>query len=230
MRALEPEEELAGGGAARRERSRLHVEERGMTGGQAVTTRWRTLGVLGVMALVFSACSGGGATTAPSVAAPRRHRRSRPVRRRPRRRREAAAPVTIEWWHITTGDPGKTVFQGDRGRLHGGAPERQDQHHDPRERGVQDQARDQHAVGPGARPVPVVGRRHHGRAGRRRHAQGHHRDIASWKDTINPGALSIYAYKGVQYGVPWDMGMIGVWYNKALFAKAGIIGPARDVG
>ena len=50
-------------------------------------------------------------------------------------------------------------------------------------------------------------------------------DIASWKDTINPGALSIYSYKDVQYGVPWDMGMIGVWYNKALFTKAGIAAP-----
>jgi raffinose/stachyose/melibiose transport system substrate-binding protein len=50
-------------------------------------------------------------------------------------------------------------------------------------------------------------------------------DIASWKDTINPGALSIYSYKGKQYGIPWDMGMIGVWYNKALFTKAGITAP-----
>ncbi len=49
--------------------------------------------------------------------------------------------------------------------------------------------------------------------------------VAPWKDTINPGALSIYAYKGKQYGVPWDMGMIGVWYNKDLFTKAGISAP-----
>ena len=50
-------------------------------------------------------------------------------------------------------------------------------------------------------------------------------DVASWKDTVNPGAMSIYAYKGKQYGMPWDMGMIGFWYNKALFAKAGITAP-----
>ena len=42
------------------------------------------------------------------------------------------------------------------------------------------------------------------------------------RDTINPGALGIYAYKGKQYGIPWDMGMIGFWYNKAAFTKAGI--------
>jgi len=50
-------------------------------------------------------------------------------------------------------------------------------------------------------------------------------DIADWKDTINPGAMSIYAYNGKQYGVPWDMGMIGFWYNKALFDRAGITAP-----
>ena len=50
-------------------------------------------------------------------------------------------------------------------------------------------------------------------------------DIASWKDTINPGALSIYQYNGKQYGVPWDMGMIGFWYNKEAFTKAGITAP-----
>jgi raffinose/stachyose/melibiose transport system substrate-binding protein len=50
-------------------------------------------------------------------------------------------------------------------------------------------------------------------------------DIADWKDTINPGAMSIYAYNGKQYGVPWDMGMIGFWYNKALFEKAGTTAP-----
>ena len=50
-------------------------------------------------------------------------------------------------------------------------------------------------------------------------------DVASWKDTVNAGAMSIYAYNGKQYGVPWDMGMIGFWYNKKLFSDAGISAP-----
>ena len=49
--------------------------------------------------------------------------------------------------------------------------------------------------------------------------------VAPWKDTVNAGAMSIYQYKGVQYGIPWDMGMIGFWYNKDLFQKAGITTP-----
>ncbi len=49
--------------------------------------------------------------------------------------------------------------------------------------------------------------------------------MAPWASTINPGALSIYNYNGKQYGVPWDVGIMGMWYNKALFAKAGITAP-----
>jgi raffinose/stachyose/melibiose transport system substrate-binding protein len=46
-----------------------------------------------------------------------------------------------------------------------------------------------------------------------------------WRDSFGPGALGVYAYEGRQYGVPWDMGMVGFWYNKDLFAEAGIDAP-----
>jgi raffinose/stachyose/melibiose transport system substrate-binding protein len=49
----------------------------------------------------------------------------------------------------------------------------------------------------------------------------------AWRNTFAPGALGVYAYKGKNYGVPWDMGMIGWWYNKDLFAKAGIQAPPK---
>jgi raffinose/stachyose/melibiose transport system substrate-binding protein len=50
-------------------------------------------------------------------------------------------------------------------------------------------------------------------------------DGGAWRDTFAPGALGVYAYKGQNYGVPWDMGMIGFWYNKDLFKQAGIDNP-----
>ena len=50
-------------------------------------------------------------------------------------------------------------------------------------------------------------------------------DGGAWRNTFAPGALGVYAYKGLNYGVPWDMGMIGFWYNKDLFAQAGIDAP-----
>jgi len=50
-------------------------------------------------------------------------------------------------------------------------------------------------------------------------------DGGAWRDSFAPGALGVYSYQGKNYGVPWDMGMVGFWYNKALFAQAGIDAP-----
>jgi raffinose/stachyose/melibiose transport system substrate-binding protein len=47
-------------------------------------------------------------------------------------------------------------------------------------------------------------------------------DVSPWKDELNAVALDMYAYQGRQYGVPWNLGLVGFWYNRALFARAGI--------
>jgi raffinose/stachyose/melibiose transport system substrate-binding protein len=49
--------------------------------------------------------------------------------------------------------------------------------------------------------------------------------IADIKDTINPGAMSLFQIDGVQYGLPYNFGLVGWWYNKDLFAQAGIEAP-----
>ncbi|WP_100445059.1 extracellular solute-binding protein [Glycomyces xiaoerkulensis] len=41
-------------------------------------------------------------------------------------------------------------------------------------------------------------------------------------DLINPGYLEAYTVDGRVYGVPFDAGAVGFWYNKDLFAEAGI--------
>jgi raffinose/stachyose/melibiose transport system substrate-binding protein len=50
-------------------------------------------------------------------------------------------------------------------------------------------------------------------------------DSGNWRDTFSPGALAVYSFEGKNYGVPRDMGMVGFWYNKDLFAQAGIDSP-----
>jgi raffinose/stachyose/melibiose transport system substrate-binding protein len=47
-------------------------------------------------------------------------------------------------------------------------------------------------------------------------------DGGAWRKSFAPGALAVFASDGKNYGVPWDMGMVGWWYNKDLFKKAGI--------
>lgn len=50
-------------------------------------------------------------------------------------------------------------------------------------------------------------------------------DGGAWRNTFSPGALGVYSLDGKNYGVPWDMGMVGFWYNKDLFSQAGIQNP-----
>jgi raffinose/stachyose/melibiose transport system substrate-binding protein len=53
------------------------------------------------------------------------------------------------------------------------------------------------------------------------------KDISSalqgdWGSSFSKPVLDQYSLDGKYYGVPWDIGMVGFWYNKALFQKAGI--------
>ncbi len=52
-------------------------------------------------------------------------------------------------------------------------------------------------------------------------------DGGAWRATFSPGALGVYSFEGKNYGVPRDMGMVGFWYNKDLFAQAGIQEPPK---
>ncbi|WP_416972795.1 extracellular solute-binding protein [Streptomyces sp. 4F14] len=46
-----------------------------------------------------------------------------------------------------------------------------------------------------------------------------------WSDGLLPVAKAPYLLDEKVYGIPFDIGMIGFWYNKALFKKAGIAAP-----
>lgn len=49
--------------------------------------------------------------------------------------------------------------------------------------------------------------------------------VESWPEPLVPIALEPYKFNGRIYAVPFDIGMVGFWYNKALFRKAGITTP-----
>lgn len=45
----------------------------------------------------------------------------------------------------------------------------------------------------------------------------------AWKDSFSAqAALELYGKDGAYYGVPWNWGAVGFFYNKALFAQAGL--------
>lgn len=45
------------------------------------------------------------------------------------------------------------------------------------------------------------------------------------RNSFSSSALNAYVQNGRNYGVPWDIGAVGVWYNPSLFTKAGISAP-----
>ncbi|HEV8556553.1 MAG TPA: extracellular solute-binding protein [Actinophytocola sp.] len=50
-------------------------------------------------------------------------------------------------------------------------------------------------------------------------------DVAGTVSGISPAAMDAYLIDGKTYALPNDIGMVGFWYNKALFSKAGISKP-----
>jgi raffinose/stachyose/melibiose transport system substrate-binding protein len=50
-------------------------------------------------------------------------------------------------------------------------------------------------------------------------------DVEPWIGNLNEPSRLPYQIDGKTYGVPFDHGMVGFWYNKALFDKAGIDTP-----
>lgn len=46
--------------------------------------------------------------------------------------------------------------------------------------------------------------------------------LDDWGESFLPGPMAVYQKDGKTYGVPWTFGMVGIWYNKALFEQAGI--------
>ena len=141
----------------------------------------------------------------------------------------AANPVTIRWWHITTAAEGKALWQ----KL---ADEYMAAHPNVK---IEITVLENEAFKSKLTTVmqsgdpPDIFQSWGGGTFNEQAKAGLLKDITAdldadggaWRNTFAPGALGVYSYKDKNYGVPWDMGMVGVWYNKALFAKAGITNP-----
>jgi len=183
-------------------------------------SRHRIAALVASASIAVAACSGGG-TPAPSAAssgsAPSAVASVAPST-------GGGAPVTVDWWHITTGEPGKSDFQAIADAYTADHP-----NVTIKVTVLENEAFKTKLSTTAAPDYPDLFQSWGGGIMAAQADAGLLKDItadiADWKDTINPGAMSIYAYNGKQYGVPWDMGMIGFWYNKALFEQAGITAP-----
>ena len=167
-------------GATRRAEDRV-LRTASTGGGRLVSTRWRMFGVLATTALVVTACSTGtGATSAPSAAAPSAAAPSTAASaaaalggravRRPMPRRS-----TFDWWHITTGDPGKADFQAIADAYTAAHPNVKINITVLENEAFKTKLATQMQAGDVPDLFQSWGGAHHGPAGRRRRAQGHHR-------------------------------------------------------
>ena len=183
-----------------------------------------------IAAFALSACGAPATTAAPVTAAPAT---AAPATAAPATAAPAteppAQPVKINWWHISTAENHKALFQkfaDDYVALHPNVT-------------IEITVLENEAFKQKLTTVmqsgepPDIFQSWGGGVMNEFATAGLLRDISpeldadggAWRNTFAQGALGVYAYKGKNYGVPWDMGMIGWWYNKALFSQAGIANP-----
>ena len=141
----------------------------------------------------------------------------------------AAPQVTVEWWHITTIDPGKTLWQDMANEYMAKHPNVKINITILENEAFKTKLT---TVMQGGTP-PDIFQSWGGGTMNDQIDAGMLQDITSyldadggaWRNTFAPGALAVYAKDGKNYGVPWDMGIVSWWYNKDLFAKANIANP-----
>jgi len=143
----------------------------------------------------------------------------------------AAAPakadkVVINWWHITTSDPGKTDWQKMADAYMKAHP-----NVDIKITVLENEAfKTKLTTVMQSGEVPDIFQSWGGGGLSEQIDAGLLKDVTAdldanngeWRKSFAPAALAVFSKDGKSYGVPWDMGMVGWWYNKDLFKKAGI--------
>lgn len=177
-----------------------------------VATRWRIAGVVATLALVAAAC-GGGATPTPTTA-PTGEPSATPS--------ATAEPVTITWYHIQNNDPGLSLWKALADEYTAAHPNVT----------IDIQVNENEAFKTKLTTLLQQGNvpdlfQTWGGGGLRQQVEAGFvkditADIASWKDEINAGALSMYEVDGKNYGIPFDLGLVGFWYNTKSFEDAGV--------
>jgi raffinose/stachyose/melibiose transport system substrate-binding protein len=183
------------------------------------------IGLVLITALVLTACATATPTTAPAVNTPK------PVAGKTEVPTvQKAEPVTIEWWHITTAEDQKAVWQKLADEYMALHPEvtinitvMENENFKTKMTTIMQ-----------AGTPPDIFQSWGGGTMNTYAKAGLLRDITpeldadggAWRNSFaSAGVLGTYAADGKNYGVPWDAGMTGVFYNVDLFATAGVTAP-----
>jgi len=186
------------------------------------------MAILAILALVLAACGGGGAgedepTTTTSGAVT--ETTAAEAATTTAAAEEPAEEVTIEWWHIQNTDPMMTLWQDMANEFMEANPNVQINitvmENEAFKAALQTNLQ--------AGDVPDLFQSWGGGGLREQVDAGLVQDItdasSGFTGNLNEGAVGLYNVDGVQYGIPFNLGMVGFWYNKDLFAQAGIDAP-----
>ncbi len=194
--------------------------------------RRRVVAVLMSMAFIAASCgSDGGDATPADTAAPA----ATAAAEAPATTAAAEAPATsaatsgdqveIDWWHIQNNDPGKADWQAMADAYTAEHPNVKINitvmENEAFKAAIQTNIQ--------SGDIPDLFQSWGGGGLRDQVAAGVVRDItdeaAPFVGDLGAGAVKLYQLDGKQYGIPFNAGMVGFWYNKDLFAKAGITSP-----
>lgn len=185
------------------------------------------LSIVLIAAFALAAC-GTPATTEPPAQPVATEAPAAPATAVPPQPAATTAPVTVNWWHISTKDPGLSDWQKMADDYMAAHPNVKIEITVLENEAFKTKLTTMMQSG----EVPDIFQSWGGGGLNQQATAGLLKDISAdlaadpaWRDSIAPGALAAFSYQGKNYGVPWDMGMVGFWYNKDLFAKAGITTP-----
>jgi raffinose/stachyose/melibiose transport system substrate-binding protein len=189
--------------------------------------RWRAISLVTVLALAGAACgdddeeSAGTASDETAAGGTASDGTSAPDATAA----DEGEPVTISWWHIQNNDPGLSDWQAM-------ADEYMAMHPNVTiDINVLENEAFKAALQTNlqAGDVPDLFQSWGGGGLREQVDAGLVQDIteasAGFAANLNPGAVGLYQVDGKQYGIPFNLGMVGFWYNKDLFTQAGIDAP-----
>ncbi|GAB2890801.1 extracellular solute-binding protein [Streptomyces deserti] len=142
----------------------------------------------------------------------------------------SSGTTTIEWWNISTTEPAKTVWAGLARKFEAQNPK-------VKIKIVQlenDAYKSKMTALTASGKLPDIFHTWGGGVLRQQVDAGLVEDLTDrtqdFADGLLPVAKEPYIFDEQVYGIPFDIGMIGFWYNKALFKKAGISTPPTTWG
>jgi raffinose/stachyose/melibiose transport system substrate-binding protein len=140
----------------------------------------------------------------------------------------ADGPVTLTWWHNANNDPGKGVWQSIADNYHKAHPNVSFKVEPAQNEALKTKV----SVALQSNNPPSIFQQWGGGAEATQVQSGKLLDLT---DAVKPwisqlgNAAAGWQVDGKQYGIPFDLHVVGFWYRKDLFTRAGITAPPQTM-